>query len=370
MKSFLIGLTAILVFVTVHAANRPASGGRGGASTSHFNPPKYNRPFAPSRPSGGESHGGAPSAHASVPVRHDTLGNHITDDHMNRVNYANNRADNVMRNNAHVNDVVRIGRAHFANKFRPEFEQKRTVFNEMNTRYNHFAMGSPLILDVWHRHHFFGGFYYGFHPILDIDTYFYNPSVYWFYAGTFDEDYYRSWYQDHYDEYPEFHKSFEYHGVYYPTENLRQLLFGVSAMPPEKQAAFRDAITAFTQRLAQNMANGLGTRVTLTQGDAVVTHYEIIGYDDAIVLEGMVSHNGNAYNFRGLLDLGQPQQTAVFVPATWDKNPTPQQLAELDALNAKVDALKGVPPSAPTEPEPADVPAPPPGQAIAEPQHM
>jgi hypothetical protein len=363
---YVFALAALFIFSLGWADGRKGhSAPRAQSKPQSFSFPKYNRPSTPKA-----SH---PSVY-KVPVRHDSMGNHITEDHMNRVDFAKNRADTVMRTDNHVTDVVHIGRTHYVNYFRPEFDHKRVFFTDGILRYNNFVITNPLIIDTWHHHYFFGGFYYGFHPVLDIDTYFYNPSVYWFYVGSFDEGYYRSWYQDHYDAYPQFHKAFEFHGVYYPTDNLRQLLFGVSAMPSDKQARFRTAITNFTRLLAQGLANGLGKKVTLTKGDIAVTHYEIIGYDDAIVLEGVVNHNNKTYNFKGLLDLETPGQTSVFVPATWDKDPTPEQLAKLDELNSRIGVIKGEPLTSVTanpgeSSELSEPPPPPPaGEVTAEPE--
>jgi len=324
--------------------------------------PKYPKPAA--RSNGGNQQ--RPVVN-HVPAHADSLGNRVTADHLSRVDFAHNRSESVMRNDPRVTDVVRVNRARFTNFYRPEFEHRIGIFNGFVSHYNGIIIAHPPFLDIWHHHYFFGGFYWGFHPIVDIDAYFYNPMVYWFYVGTFDDYYYRNWYRTEYDTYPELHKPFEYHGLYYPTENLKQLLFGVSAMTGEKQASFRTAISTFTRKLAQNMANGLGTRVRLSNGDIAVTHYEVINYDNAVDLEGIVNYKGQSYNFKGLIDLENPSESDVFVPATWDKNPTPEQLAKLDSLNAHISSLKGIPePEVSTEPEPV-MSAPPSGEVSADP---
>jgi len=328
--------------------------------------PRGPAPSFPKYPSGGQVHsaGGQPGFN-HVQAHPDSLGNHVTEDHLNRVNFANNRSEQFMRNDVRVTNVVGVGRARFVNFYRPAYVRQNVVFDGYVNRYNTFVLGHPPFLGVWYHHYFYGGLYWGFHPVVDIDAYFYNPMVYWFYAGAADDYYYRSWYANQYDSYPELHRSFQYHGLYYPTENLRQLLFGVSAMPVEKQVAFRDAISQFTKRVAQKMANELDTHVHLANGDIVATHYEIIGYDSAIDLEGFVSFQGKEYNFKGLLDLQSPGQTDVFIPATWDQNPSPEQLNTLDTLNNKINELKGEPAQEVTP----VTPAPSPGDVEAEPEH-
>ncbi|MFI5205771.1 MAG: hypothetical protein ACHQVK_02425, partial [Candidatus Paceibacterales bacterium] len=298
--------------------------GRGSINSGHSDFPKY-------------------SGKAKTPSRPDVLGNRVTEDHLGRVDFAHKRTDQMMKSDNRVTDVVRVNRVRFTNFYKPEFDHRAIVYNSFLTRYNAVVISHPLILDVWHRHYFFGGFYYGFHPVSDIDVYFYNPMVHWFYVGAYDEYYYRNWYKAEYDAYPELHRPFEYHGVYYPTENLRQLLFGVSAMPVEKQARFRTSVSFFTKSVAQKMANGLNTHVKLGSGDIAVTHYEIIGSDNAVVLEGVVTFQNNSYNFKGLLDLETPERSDAFVPASWDKNPTPEQLATLDGLNNRINVIKGDP---------------------------
>jgi hypothetical protein len=292
----------------------------------------------------------AAGAHRAVPVRPDSLGNRVTEDHLTRVEFAHGRTDQVMKKDLRITEVVRGGRAGYMNNFRHEFEHRSPGIDVVLHRYNTILIEHPQIVNIWHSHYFYGGFYYGFHPILDIDVYFYNPVVYWFYARNADDYYYRNWYRAEYDAYPALHAPFEFPGLYYPTENLRQLLFGVSAMPVDRQVRFREAIALFTRRLAQNLANSFNTHVRLVNGDIVVTHYEILGYDEAVVLEGLVSFNGGGYHFKGLLDLQTPAQTNVFAPVALDVEPSAAQIQSLDELNARIAQLKG-------EPAPGPVPA-------------
>jgi len=308
------------------------------------------------------------SGSTALRPRADNFGNRVTSDHMNRIDFANHRTEQVMKRDVRVNNAVRLSRQRFTSFYRPVFEHHAVEFNRYFVGYNAIVVGHPPFLAAWHRHYFFGGFYWGFHPIPDIGIYFYNPMVYWLYVGAADPYYYHNWYGSEYTAYPELSKPFSYPGLYYPTENLRQLLFGVSGMPVQKQAQFRTAISVFTKKVAQRMANGLNQRVNLSSGDVAVNHYEILGYDDAVVLEGVINFQGKVYNFKGLVNIENPGSSDVFIPATWDQNPTPEQLATLDGLNQRIDSIKGVqtnPSDFPPEPQQAP---PPPNDLSAEPE--
>jgi hypothetical protein len=297
----------------------------------------------------------------------DSLGNRITEDHLKRIELANTRTNDLMKKNHHVTEAVRVGRVKFSNLYRPEFEHRSPVFDAALQRFNMHIVSHPKIINSWNSHYFYGGFHYGFHPIHDIDVYFYNPLVYWFYVRNFDEQYYRNWYTAEYDAYPQLHTPFMYAGLYYPTENLRQLLFGVSAMTVQKQIHFREGVSLFTKKLAQSLANSFGSRIRLTTGDIVVSHYEVLGYDEAIVLEGLVTAAGKDYNYKGLIDLRNPGMTVVFAPASLDVAPTAAQIHSLDQLNAKIAEIKGEP--TPVAPVLMATPEETPGEVTAEPEH-
>jgi hypothetical protein len=262
------------------------------------------------------------------PIRHfDSIGNKVTHDHMSRVDFANHRSEDSMKNNERITGVVQQGRTHFVNHYRPDFEKRTVIVNNYISNYNRIIVERPLVIERWRHHHFYGGFYYGFHPILNIDAYFYNPMVYWFYVPTYQEYYYRTWYHDSdYDTYPSLHYPFAYHGLYYPTENLKQLLFGVSGMTVDRQVQFRAAITIFTKNLAQELADSSGKHVRMSNGDIVLTHYEVLGYDQAIQVDGFVTENGIESNFKGILDLQNPAKSSAVVITSLEKDPTPQQI--------------------------------------------
>lgn len=318
----------------------------------------------PAYPKRGPAKG--PKEFHPVGGRHDSLGNHVTEDHLSRVEFAHGRTDLMMKKDVHVTEVVKFGRAHFVNVYKHEYEHRFVVVDGFLHHYNTVIVANPRVLELWHRHLFFGGFYYGFHPVLDIDAYFYNPMVYWFYVGSANEYYYRNWYKAEYDAYPQLRKPFEYSGMFYPTENLRQLLFGVSGMTVEKQVQFRDSVSLFTVKLAQNLANVLHAHIQLAKGDVIITHYEILGYDEAVVLEGIVTANGAGQNFKGVLDLQNPAQTTVIAPIALNAEPTTDQIKTIDDLNRRIGEIKGEPVQSPTE---TSVPAEPAtGQITADPE--
>jgi len=317
-------------------------------------------PSYPSR----SSHIGNNNVRPSVPSHSDSLGNRVTSDHAGRIQFATGRSESVMRNNVRVTDSVHYGRSTFANHYRPGFESRSVVFNNYSNHYNMMVVEHPLVFDYWHRHAFYGGLYYGFHPLLNIDSFFYNPMVYWMFVPTYNEYYYRTWYSAEYDAYPALHYPFAYHGLYYPTENLKQLLFGVSAMPVDKQVQFRASLTLFTKQLAQNLANQLGQHVRMSNGDIVVTHYEVVGYDESIVLEGFINFGGAEHNFKGLLDLQEPTLTSAFIPQVLEREPSTLDVQPLDEMNSKITQMKG---DSPGEPVEVEVPATP-AEVTAEPQ--
>lgn len=299
----------------------------------------------------------------AVPVHPDSFGNRVTDDHLQRVDFATQRASGIMKADSHIKDAVAFHSATYSSALHPVYQQKSLFISDQFHHYNTFIVEHPVVWENWHQHYFYGGFYYGFHPCYDINIYFYNPMVHWFYVGAWDEHFYKTWYKTEYVAYPQLHKPFEYFGVYYPTDNLRQLLFGVSGMTVEKQAQFRTSIEDFTKKLTQQLANGLKQRVVLSKGDIVVTHYEVLGYDDAVVMEGFVTHQGKAYNFKGLLSLEPSEEQQVFVATTVDAAPTGEQIQNLDSLHSAIDNIRGES----ATPAPAPVPTPS-GEVSADPQ--
>jgi hypothetical protein len=143
------------------------------------------------------------------------------------------------------------------------------------------------------------------------------------------------------NEYPELKQPFKYNGVFYPTENLKQLLVAVSAMPIDKQVEFRRAIVKFKERLEDKVSAVTGKAIRLSKGDIVLTHYSLIGLDDGFTLEGFVSANGKPYNYKGFIDLVTPRNSDVFVASNMNRKPANDEIAALKKLNNAITAAGG-----------------------------
>jgi hypothetical protein len=338
MKAFpLILVSLVMSLSTASFAEAPHGGGpRGPVPHPHKSVfPAYPKRAAPMR-------GQAPTRRMATPVSEDHLGNRVSADHLNRVEFAHQRSETVMRNSPQIKNHVAFHSAAFAGTLHPIYLHKQTVYEENFNRFHTVVVQHPVAWRDWHYHHFYGGFYYGFHPIPDVSIYFYNPMVHWFYIGTWDDTYYRTWYAQEYEAYPQLNQPFTFYGVYYPTDNLRQLLFCVSAMPVDKQARFRTGITEFTQKLTQQLANFTHQHVALSNGDIVVSHYETLGLGGGLDLEGVVNFQSKSYNFKGLINLETDHQVDVFIAGNGESAPSADQLKHLDELNHQMDEIRGV----------------------------
>jgi hypothetical protein len=353
MRALSLAIFLTLISFTPLAPNsyaqmhRSAHGGSpAGAGHSVF--PAYpKRTMRPSAPMGhsptmaGHANPAPQNHYAPSATHEDRLGNRVSDDHLNRVEFAHQRSINVMRTSPGINNHVSFHSAAYSGTLHPIYMHKQTLYTDHFNHYHAYIVDHPGYWRPWHDHYFYGGFYYGFHPVPDMSIYFYNPLVHWFYIGTWDDNYYRTWYGPEYEAYPQLNRPFNYYGVYYPTDNLRQLLFGVSAMPVEKQARFRTGITAFTQEVSQQVANVSHQHVVLNNGDIAVTHYETLGQDDGLDLEGVVTFQSKAYSFKGVINLDPANTVQVFVAGDSDSNPTPAQLKSLDDMNSSINTLRG-----------------------------
>src|ERR1700722_1149244 len=108
-----IKTSLLLVILSLSFVNLPAQatehevGGRGGGGVN-TNWKKGNKgvPNFPKYPTAARGRsfpaGGAHPVVTHVPARPDSLGNRVTEDHLNRVGFANTRAENIMRNKPRV----------------------------------------------------------------------------------------------------------------------------------------------------------------------------------------------------------------------------------------------------------------------------
>lgn len=364
-------LTGILSLAVASAGAEEGHGGGGSRHSSRAARPSQSRTVFnkyPQRNTTKTAGGREAVAREAIPAHPDAFGNRVTEDHLQRVEFASQRAANTMKMDAHIQNSVAFSSAAFASTMHPVYQRRVGFYNEQFIHYNSLVLEHPVYWQTWHQHFFYGGFYYGFHPCPDINIYFYNPMVHWFYVSTWDPHYYHVWYADEYQASPQLDRPFEYFGVYYPTDNLRQLLFGVSGMSVEKQNHFRLSMIPFTQKVAQQLANVTHQHVALSKGDIVVTHYEILGYDDAVVMEGFVTHQNQTYNFKGLIGLESQPEEQVFLAGTND-SPSPTELQNLDILNRSINDIRGETTNVVASPAPGAVAAPTPsGEVSADPQ--
>jgi hypothetical protein len=191
----------------------------------------------------------------------------------------------------------------------------------------------------WWNEGFYGGCYWEFHPVLDIDTYFYDPVVYWFYESDADDYYYRTWYGSDYDRYPELHSGFKYVGVFYPTEEFRDLNLGISALGVEVQARYRRASIVLGDRIDSEFRRRGGH--ALGENDVVIDHYQILPDDQGVVVEGFVDQDNQEFAFKSVLDLSNPDNTMVFSVSA-DETPSDDELDQLRQVNTRIEDLGGV----------------------------
>jgi len=202
----------------------------------------------------------------------------------------------------------------------------------------------------WYRHGFCGGFYYPVRTVR-IETYFHYPVITWLYAPTYEDDYWKGYYNGTWDpddsepRYPVVR--FPYAGIFFPTDTIKDLAAEVSGMPRALQYRFRTSMISFVDQLKAAISDQLQAPIKLGQYEVIVNHYQNLN-NEAIVLEGFVDKQGAQYAFKALLDLVNPSRTMVFVPTSQDPDGSNQ--AVLDAINARIVQLGGDPYTVDQEP--------------------
>jgi hypothetical protein len=191
----------------------------------------------------------------------------------------------------------------------------------------------------WWNEGFYGGCYWGFHPFIEIDTYFYNPVVYWFYGSDWDDYYYRTWYGPVYVQYPVMRRPYRHVGVFFPTEEFRDLNLGVSAMGIEVQANYLQSAELLGDRLELELKNRGGH--ALSENSVVVDHYQVLPDDKGVVIEGFVDQDDVHFAFKSVQDLAHPDGSKVFAVSD-DQEPTEQNLDQLRDINTQIEDLGGV----------------------------
>ena len=177
--------------------------------------------------------------------------------------------------------------------------------------------------------------------MVEVNDYFWNPAFFWFYADEemWNDDYYVAWYGPVYGQYPRFHERFRRPRVFYPTLAFAELTTGVSTWEAQRQLVFRDAMSQLTVLLEVNLSSELGTQVVLDQGSIEVDHYQLL--QGAVVIDGIASVNGQGYAFKSFLDLNNPNNSSVVVPALAEQ-PGMSDINAVNALNARIIQSGGV----------------------------
>jgi hypothetical protein len=224
---------------------------------------------------------------------------------------------------------------------------------------------------VWAPYGFYGGYYWDVHPFYTIDTYFYCPEVYWFYNTDWDVDFYHDWYGDHYTDWAKYQVPFNRPGVFFPTEEFRDINIDVAGLKNiNEEIGYRQAMNNFSDTLALEVSKqtGVAPANALLQDSIVIDHYQLLLDDWNIEIEGFVSETViNAqgasvdvnFPFKALIDLGHPALNIVFIPTGDSADPNSLDAQNLKRLNDKILSDGGVVDGQPTDgTQPAPVPAP------------
>ncbi|MBI3557198.1 MAG: hypothetical protein HY074_13120 [Deltaproteobacteria bacterium] len=240
---------------------------------------------------------------------------------------AHDRANNHMRHDDRVNRFVGPHSSRYEHTYRPTF-------------YRHYDRCTNVWYPRWHgyyrpwyRYGFYGGWYWRLRPVYDIHVYFYNPLLFWLYADSWDDYYYRRWYGSDYDSYPYLRLQWPRPGTFYPTEALRDLALGISMLPSRDQGNFRYGLIDVSNKLEAALGKQLG------RNDIIVTHYQML--EAAVQLDGMVSSDDRQIPFKALIDFQDPAANYVFFPNTPDGQPTDGQLYDLRQMNERIEQMGG-----------------------------
>jgi hypothetical protein len=261
-------------------------------------------------------------------------GNVVYNGYHNRFATVNTRID-YMRRDVRINTWVNVQNNYWRSNYYPTYVVRSGWYNSYyptwRTHYN-----------SWYRWGFYGGFYWNFRPVVDIGVYFYNPMVSWFYTPSYDPYYYSTWYNGGVTAYPIMSRPFPYTGIYYPTEEFRDLNLGMSQASLPAQANYRQAMIDFTLKLQQQVANIVGFNVVLSANDIVISHYQQLNGDTGVVIEGFVTYQQqNSYPFKGYLNLTNGT-ASVFVTGSSGQNPSQGELNQLNTVNSQIQNAGGV----------------------------
>jgi len=177
----------------------------------------------------------------------------------------------------------------------------------------------------------FAVYAYPVRPVAEFYTYFNNPCVSWFY-NDYDAEFYRPYYSEYYQRYPDLAVGYNHVGIYFPTEQFINLNVSLSGMPIEYQVHYRRSMNFLSERLIERARGPIGRH------EVLVTHYQMLPENRAVIVEGFVDARGQHVPFRALVDLFDANRSRLFAVGAWGENrmPSPEETEDLYYLNDQV----------------------------------
>jgi len=233
------------------------------------------------------------------------------------------------------------------NVYRSTFTQYNTyITNVYRNYYTNDAYRSYY--GQWFSHGYYGGYFYPVRYCANIDLYFEFPIIRWIFTpqdSVADNDFYQTWYGSDLNQYPV--EPFNFAGIFYPTDTLRDLGYEIGALSAEAQSNFRTDLNFLGDRLTWIISEDQGQDFVPAADSMVINYYQNL-QNQAIVVAGFVDQGDVHLPFEAIFDLVDVQQTTVFAPT--ESAPTPDDLATLQEINQRIEALGGDPLTADIEP--------------------
>ena len=263
----------------------------------------------------------------------DKSGNTVTKDHDKRVKDVTKRGQSITKKDKDFHNRIDTRSNDYKNNGRRGYEGRVASYREFGARWHGYY--TP-----WYAVGFCGGFYWGFNPFLDINTFFWNPSIYWFY-NAYDPYIDQTWYGADFNNYPVLQTGFRYVGVFTPTEEFKDLGLDMTGLSVQAQAGFRSSMNVLGDQLNADSIARLGA--PLASGDVVVNHYQTLPNDGGLVVEGYVAKANGQFAFKALLNFYSPESSIVFAPSQpADGNVSPAELQQLNNLNSQIVNMGGI----------------------------
>lgn len=167
------------------------------------------------------------------------------------------------------------------------------------------------------------------------DFYYYlsDPSVGWFYSDDYSQyyDYYYRPSRERFASSGEFRHPFRYAGAFLSTQEFINLTTVIGNMDLDHQAAFRRAITSMADQFRMELSQLWKTSNPLTPGSLVVTDFEVLGSDQAVLIEGFADNGSEQLPLRAVLNLQDSVRSQFFIASS--PTPTPDDQAQLNRLD-------------------------------------